>query len=335
MSFQNPLPSCFSRADGGITNPNGTFTPTGTIANGGGVSINHAGNGLGGSIFEEYSDSPEIELAEQATITHRYNCDYNTGQSLLQTYTRGTILQDSYGNLTKILSCKLQQISKTGAILCNFTVVSEGISFSNPPDDFSVQNVELNPALEKHPRYAALTYKDRFIVRNANIVDEIDLATQYTNAIAAITDSNEKQQAQELLFKRHKGEDSFYLSGYKVTWSQYFWLPQIINPGGYIEDPVGGGGLPAMFWSTTGDVGGQSIFSYTTVANPNMFPNPVTSYPYGLSWLRQTDTQEWVRTWYKLTRTWIGAPLGVWDKELYTSTPQPYQTMEDQGAINV
>ena len=43
------------------------------------------------------------------------------------------------------------------------------------------------------------------------------------------------------------------MSGFKVTWSQYFWDPQIINFGGYIEDPFKDGGLPYYFWSPSGD----------------------------------------------------------------------------------
>ena len=131
---------------------------------------------------------------------------------------------------------------------------------------------------------------------------------------------------------------SFYLSGYKITWAQYYWIPQVLNPGGYIEDPVQNGGLPALFWSTTEKPDGVNIFSQTQVHNKNMFPlvtgaPPLNTIPFGLSWLRQADTIHLNRTWWRLTRSWIGGPMGHWDKEIYTATPVDYQTSELSGSI--
>jgi hypothetical protein len=332
------LPSMWDRADGGLTNNLGTATPDDAIL------INYMGI-IGGAndnvpLFQETSDSPTIEFAEQCTIVHKYYVDRYTGELLQKNYQRSKIMVDSAGNLTRVLSTTLVPVPRTNARINLLTVTSEAKSFSNPPDEFDIDIVEINPPLEKHPRYNPLSYYDRYLVRNANLSDNQDLAAQYTQLISQITSSignpNEKFAAQELLFKNHKGIESFYMSGYKITWSQYFWSPQIINPGGYIEDPFSntGGSLPAYFWDTNQDGTGQNIFSQTNAKNANifqLFPNNISNY--GLSWLRQTDTQRLNRTWWKVTRSWIGANYGHWDNELYNSVLQPYQIQDYQGPV--
>jgi len=339
-------PCIFDRADG--TNPLYGGVPDAD----GSIKINTAyGNtpGAGGYVpfFQETSDSPEIESGEQSTIVHKWNCDYYTAQIYLIAYQRGTYMVDSQGNNCRVLSTRITPVPRTGMRGVILTITSEGSQplFPNPPDEFDIETVELNPSLEKHPRYAALTYRQRYLVRNSNVSDDVDVSQTYKNAISQISSSNspysgssqQQQEAQELLFKKHKGEDSFYLTGYKITLSQYYWFPQGINPGGYIEDPVSQGGLPAYFWSTNGTTSGTNIFAGTAQFNQNLYPPsgsaPPTAFPYGLSWLRQADTLHLNRTWWRLTRSWIGAPLGVWDNELYNRVFQPYQTNEYSGSV--
>ena len=343
------MPCNFDRADGSDPAYGGIAEPAGAI------KINTATGNTPGSFgyvpfFYEMSDSPEVESAEQSTIVHKFNCDYWTAQQYMATNPRGTYLFDSGNNVARVLSTKISPVPRTGMRGVVLTVTSEGEYplFPNPPDEFDIETIEVNPSAEKHPRYTDLTYAERFLVRNADIVDNIDLAQQYKNQVNNIYTSSiaagftsqiatqQQAEAQELLFKKHKGEDSFYLAGYKITWSQYFWFPQLLNPGGYIEDPVYQGSLPAYFWSTTGTVDGVNIFSNTTVYNYNLYPNPndnPVTPPYGLSWLRQADTIHLNRTWWRLTKTWIGAPLGQWDLQWYSQTLQPYQTSENQGNI--
>jgi hypothetical protein len=351
MSTSLPLggpSSIFDRADGSSPTLGGVAEPSGAL------KINTAtGNTVVNGFvpfWYEMSDSPEIESGEQTTIVHKYNCDYYTAQIYLVIYCRGTYLTDSQGNQSRVLSSRITPVPKTGMRGIILTITSEGSLplFPNPPDEFDIETVELNPALEKHPRYSDLTYKQRYLVRNSNIVDNVDLSQQYTNLINSIDTSSvnppgalQYKEAKEMLFKQHKGEESFYLAGYKITFTQYYWYPAILNPGGYIEDPVSQGSLPYYYWSSTGKPNGLSIFSSTATQNPNLYPispplnaNPATLPPYGLSWLRQADTLHLNRTWWKITKTWIGGPLGHWDKELYSRTVQPYQTSEDSGSIS-
>jgi hypothetical protein len=288
--------------------------------------------------FEELPDSPEIERGEQATFTHRFKCDPATAFALLSAYGRGVMLKDSNGVITRVLTSRIQQQKGNYVIL---TMVSEALSFDNPPDEFDCNVTELNPAIEKHPRYSDLTYFSRQLVRNANISDTLDLKTQYTNTLnvlfggpsnpthknAPATEKCEYNEAKELLFKLHKGITSFYMPGFKITYNQYYWYPQPLNPGGYIEDPIASNSLPYYFWSTNGAPDGPSVFDNAALLNPNIYGN-------GISWLREADTYSYQRTWFRITSTWRGAPLGHWDHELYTNKTAPYQTVDfNQGQV--
>ena len=275
--------------------------------------------------FEENSDSPEVELGEQGTIQHRFTCDYNTGVLFLQFLNRGVYLQDSFGNITRILSTRLVKLKGNRGSL---TITAESISFDNPPDDFRVEVQELNPALEKHPRYAFLPTTVRLAVNQAVTAAQtqgqleaqnflLNINTRTTPPPVGATWEQVQQAATELMTKRFIGEDVFYLPGFKIYWSKYFWLPPAQNPGGYIEDPIAQGGLPAFFWSVDGTESGLSIFDLFSDINPQFYDN-------GISWFRLADTVDYQRTWYKLNHSWIGAPFAHWDAQLYTNDPSPY-----------
>jgi hypothetical protein len=338
MGDLNNIPSVYSRADG-IGGNLGTYTDPKLVA------LNYA-QGLAQSgqttIFEEASDSPKTEMAEQWTITHRFYVDYYTGQLLQTQYYRGYLMTDNAGNVSRVLSTDLVPMAKTNVQVCLFTVVSEGTNWGNPPDEFSITKVDLNPVAEKHPRYSGLSYLQRYQIRQMEVGDFFT-SQQMMNMANSISISSsatpaQKNQALELLYKKFKGEDTFYLSAFQVQFSQYYWKPQIINPGGYIEDPILSGNIPTFFVGT-GDVGNIStIFSEVAQHNPNLFPNynSLTNPPYGLSWLRMTDEQSLNRTWWKVTRTWVGAPIGQWDNTWYNGNQfNAYQTSSLQGGIYV
>jgi hypothetical protein len=44
---------------------------------------------------------------------------------------------------------------------------------------------------------------------------------------------------------------------------------------------------------------------------------PPGSLKTQISWLRRADVQEFSRTWFRVTRSWMGAPVGYFDTELY------------------
>ena len=274
--------------------------------------------------LEEFPDSPDIERAEQGTIKHNFKIDYDNGLVYLAGLGRGTFMVDSAENITKILSSRL--VRGRGNI-STLSVTAESISFDTPPDEFRLSIIELNPALEKHPRYGFLPANIRQMVNQAVSAAMIKSANEATQLIAGIslyagrppigTWTQVQAAANELLLKRRLGEDTFYLPGFEIVWSQYFYLPPSLNPGGYIEDPIDGGGLPYYFWSTDQTPFGDSIFDAMADINPQF-------YSAGISWLRQADYYEYVRTWFKITHTWHGAPFAQWDSQLYNQEPSPY-----------
>jgi hypothetical protein len=332
----NLVPNGLDWADGLSGRPG---SPTSSKA----LIIQQSGTAIPGVVIEEAPDSPEIERGEQATIRHRFRMDFLTASIYLAGLGRGVLLQDSFGNISKIQTTTLRRMTGNMAEL---VVVAEGVSFDNPPDEFRLEVIELNPALEKHPRYAFLPADARDLVnRNANSAqilgqkdalvliaslaswnpNKLPQGVTWTWAIAQIA-------ANELLLKRRVGEDTFYLPGFRVSWSQYYWYSPPINPGGYIEDPILNGGLPAYFWNPNWPLDpadtNDNIFKYCAKVNPQLYSDG-TNFTF-ISWLRQCDNVEYARTWFRITRTWIGAPYAHWDADIYTNKPSPYPPPPDR-----
>lgn len=103
-----------------------------------------------GTQEEEY-DSPVLERAEQATLTKRFRmASWDDGLTVIAGLGRGTVEEDSYGNVFKILSSKL---SHTKGGITYIDKVCESVSFDSPPDEFEIVPVELGVNILKYPRY--------------------------------------------------------------------------------------------------------------------------------------------------------------------------------------
>jgi len=127
--------------------------------------------------------------------------------------------------------------------------------------------------------------------------------------------------AQEIIQKLWNQLDSPYLAGWQITWSQYYFSPPYLNPGSYIENPFGI--VPDYFLSPSQN-GSDSIFDFFADDNPQDFS--ITGDVGGavdISWLRKADEIEYQRTWFKITRTWVGSPIGHWDAQIFSSGPRP------------
>ena len=149
--------------------------------------------------------------------------------------------------------------------------------------------------------------------------------------------------AKELISKLWRQEDTPYIAGFEIVWTQYFFAPVYLNPGGYIQDPVYW--VPQYFISpdnngiiprglqgnpfgadTDGPPGpGQStIFDYLTTFNPQCYSTTgIQGGPLSLSCLRKSDHYEYERTWFKVPHTWLCAPIGKWDSDIYTQFNRP------------
>ena len=157
--------------------------------------------------------------------------------------------------------------------------------------------------------------------------------------------------AKELISKLWRQEDTPYLVGYDVVWTQYFFQPVFLNPGGYLEDPRDW--VPSYFMSPgttwppenlapvpqsdplvypptwepgTGnadlvapvDTGNSTIFDQLVSINPQCYSSDgKTTGQLVLSSLREADDFEYERTWFKIPHKWKVAPIGKWDSDLY------------------
>ena len=393
------VPSCFDRADGQTKLPptGGTLgTPTDSTALIITSPLGSTGPGTPGTPFNpaaayalipfnEASASPELERAEQCTITHTFTMSWAEAQARIIGLGRGTIMYDSFGNETRVLSAKIQHYSGEWATL---TVICEALSFDTPPDEFQCVPVELGINLIKHPRYfyaldptyfpadattlvpgskitvaqakqsiilAIQSYQDspwfpspsyvNSLVQN-NILNYLASnkfpVTTGTGATPTVTVVDATPSAEmslaiaaagEIISKLWKQEDNPYLVGYKVTHSQYFFKdPNLghpepllyLNGGGYIENPItqASPGLPDYFGSTNGNYGtGGTIFDLIGQDNPQCYLDP--NNELFISFLRQADQVDFQRTWFKVTRTWIGTPIGQWDRQIYAKDYRP------------
>jgi len=336
----------------------GTPTPDGAIlVQSGGQTIT-----IDGIPFEEEPDSPEIERAEQATFTHRFRMSWLEAITRIGFIGRGSFLTDTNGFIYFVLSVSIQRQTGGWAIM---RVVTESKSFDTPPDDFSIVPVELGVHIIKHPRYFYAFLGDGYgsITEQQNqmvirlLQDYFDNANaQFRDAIVELlkasmnSDAGEGEQkpeyddgfdenakvsgtnlakraALEIITKYWRGTETPYLIGYQVTWTQYYFRPTVLNPGGYIEDPFyeASPQVPDYFFSTEFPPNpGLTILDEITWFNPQAYSQDgIRGGPLNISWLRKADQIEYQRTWFKVERTWIGSPVGFWDDQLYTQENRP------------
>ena len=126
--------------------------------------------------------------------------------------------------------------------------------------------------------------------------------------------------ANELVAKVWRNEDTPPIYGIELSWSEYYWRPPYLNLGGYIEDPMKEAApqLPDYFTCPKVIPDGTTIFDAIGYFNPQDYsPTGYAGGGVNISWLRQADTLEFQRTFFKVTRRWIGAPVGCWDGDLF------------------
>ena len=152
-----------------------------------------------------------------------------------------------------------------------------------PLDTYRVTPMTIKADIRNHPRYAALRDDPLF-----------PLFASYTRALSA----TQRQQmartlntlgalAIELLDKLDFGVHEYDACGCRYEWVSYSWTLPWMTLGGYLEYSVGG----LMYGRT----------------------------PPGFTFRRLGDSLDFNGTYYTLTRTWEGAPTGVFPAELYTS----------------
>lgn len=374
------LPFGFDRADGVTVLPGGgtmgTATPSGSIIAlaAGGVTT------LANMPIEELPESPEIERAEQATITKTFRMSWSECLNRINFLGRGSLVVDTYGNSYLVLSASIHHEEAGTGLM---TVVMEAKTFDSPPDEFSIVPVELGVNIIKHPRYfyafmgdgygSTTEYQNQMVIRllqnymdspSANYRNAIirilynsldcaagvgvqpprwneDTESYFNYATSKVSGTNAaKRAAMEIIIKYWRGEETPYMVGYEMTWSQYYFVSPWLNPGGYVEDPMTQSTpqLPEYFYSRVFPPNGSyTIFDFLPYINPQCYSADGTyAGSVNISWLRKADQVEYQRTWFRITRTWIGSPVGFWDSDLYTTNNRPnYLTGVGYNSLNV
>ena len=327
------------------------------------------GAGIELMVIEELPESPDIERAEQATITKTFRMSWTECLNRISVIGRGSLVTDTWGNVYFVLSASIKhEHGGTGVM----TVVMEAKTFDSPPDEFSIVPVELGINILKHPRYFYAFFGDGYgsvteqqnqmVIRllqdymentSANYRDAIvrllkdsigyadgagytpqpppwDRTTEdWLDASSASVQGTDmaKRAALEIVQKWWRGEETPYVVGYEMTFSQYYFVSPWINPGGYVEDPMTEATpqIPEYFYSRVFPPdAAYTIFDFLPEVNPQCYSDDGTSSgAVNISWLRKADQVEYQRTWFKITRTWLGSPVGFWDTELYTRDPRP------------
>lgn len=152
--------------------------------------------------------------------------------------------------------------------------------------------------------------------------------TGYPTAARVAGTNMAKAAALEIIIKYWRGEETPSIVGWQIVWTQYFWYPVYLNPGGFIEDPIRDGGLPDFLWSTKFPPDG-SDFDETILArmgqlNPQSYSRTGTyTGPVHISWRREADQEVRERTFFAVQHRWSGSPVGHWDPQFYTHAQAP------------
>jgi hypothetical protein len=163
-----------------------------------------------------------------------------------------------------------------------------------PVGDFSLEPQEIYPKVERNPFFTGIDPDTISAVYNVlyafnqsgtNSANTI-INTRVTGPLDGGTPGTQTNFAYELLTKLQRGEESWYLAGYRYSYETFSYTEPSLTNGAIIGTPGG----------------------------------PV-SVPSGLAWLRLADKLDPAGvngSMYKLTVNWIGGPNGYWDTDLYT-----------------
>ena len=233
-------------------------------------------------------NSGTIVYSDRVTITDIYH-----GSNLA--CSAAAVRRGRYGGGTRSgFVCTGSAVEPQGGGVCRLTITWErgGPSAPTddlPPDEFSLEVVELNPRVERHKNFVAITQENLDLVQVATRGATQALKTSASTKINAASDDN-SVKAQKLLLLIQKGVETYYLAGYRYSWSTYCYdLPALVV-GGVIQSP--GGPLQSYL---------PSAFTFLRLAD-SVAPSSVKGSAF------------------KLTRSWLGGPDGHWDTTLYSAS---------------
>jgi len=163
-----------------------------------------------------------------------------------------------------------------------------------PSGSYSLKPQELYPKIERAACFQGITAATVNAVYNYTDSALNSSGSQIVNSTSLstwVTDPTQLTLANNLVAKRLKGEETFYLAGWRYTYEVFSYTAPTVNRGGVPGTPSG-----------------------------PLYAN----LPSGVSWLRLADDLEpsgAPGSMYKLTVSWLGGPIyggvGYWDTDVY------------------
>jgi hypothetical protein len=229
----------------------------------------------------EVPQSGTFRAAERVSFTQVFEGKYSDGFTYWNARPRGSAWTFTVVGVSAdfvVEESTLELVDKGGRARITTLYLYLG---SVPPDEWSMVPFEINPAIERHTFFSTLTQED---LRKAKALFNAATAAGQTAIQGVIASTTNATLTTNLVNKWLRGEETFYLAGFKFQHTLYFTSAPTTSEGGFIQTPTG------------------AFSGYI---------------PGGMSWLRQADELIWSNGLWKLTRTWIGAPGGWWDTDLY------------------
>lgn len=185
----------------------------------------------GSTSLTEHKESPVWDYGESVTVTQIYEGPYAT--CLAAASPNGTI---GTGDLASFMVARCTVTKRAGGIgrmVLVWVMGGTGVTLptvSLPASEEDLEPFELNPKLERHPRYAELTLEEVQNVRTA-----VDGAADERDAAFDWIWNNGSAAAIELYDKRARGTETYYLAGFRYAVTSYYWALPALTDGGYIE----------------------------------------------------------------------------------------------------
>lgn len=157
-----------------------------------------------------------------------------------------------------------------------------------PVDEFDLQPVELYPRIERAGLFANIATKT-LAYAYAAVQGATPMARQAAaDAVTGLSDTTQRTLGLALITKLRKGEETWYMAGWRYVWTAYSYTIPTTTLGGIIQSPLG----------------------------------PLYGYFSGsISFLRLADALQSAGvngSCFKIMRTWLGGPSGYWDSDIYS-----------------
>lgn len=245
--------------------------------------------GQTGALIEQQT-SEELVLADRSTLTDIYKGTVALcASSALPRGTFGTGFRLGF----VCTSSKSTPLEKGIAqLVINWEAGGVNATLPLRNDEFDLQPAELYPRIERNPLFTGITTATLALAYQAVQGPNPFSRASAESSIAALGDSNQVTLGQALVAKMKNGEETYYLAGQRYVWTNYSYT-----------FPTGGSSLPLSLGGIVQAPLGP-LFGLFAANTSLRLADAVQSAGVNGSC-------------YKIMRTWIIAPQGYWDPQLY------------------